>query len=161
MSVLIFPTVHGESVAGKSFTLPYGLEGEFNVLLLAYEPAHQLLLQSWMPTLSLLQKQYPRLSFYQVAVLEDYDAAQREMIDLSMQQGILDPRLREIVITLYLDKAPFNALLDIESERTITLLLLDHAGHVLWRDSGMFNSAKLELLRAALVRAHRTDNEPS
>jgi hypothetical protein len=53
-------------------------------------------------------------------------------------------------VTLYLDKKPFRAALQIDSEATIHALLINKKGEVVWRAQGRFDASKLEALEAFL-----------
>jgi hypothetical protein len=158
---MIFPTVFGSNLSGQEYTVPYGLEGEFNVLLVAFEPSHQFQLQSWMPSLERLHDQYPRLWYYQLPTLWSYGDEQRSMIDAGMRRAITDPDAREIVITLYLDKTVFADLLGFTSEDVIYVLLVDREGEILWRTEGMCTVAKRDELEQTLHEIFAVDDATS
>lgn len=156
---MIFPTVQGRSVAGDSYIIPFELEGEFNLLLLAFEPSHQFLLNTWIGALDELKEKYPRFHFYELATLPNYNELERDLIDESMQQAVIDPKLREIVISIYVDKFRFEELLQIPNELTIYALLVDHSGNILWRSQGRMTSEKIDALRTKLDETFKLDNE--
>lgn len=144
---MFFPNVSGSNLAGRAFYLPFDLDGEYNLVMLAFEPGHQLLMASWLPTFELLTKLYNNVNHYELPTLWDYNEAQRALIDNGMRRMILDPAMRERVVTLYVDKAHFAELLELPDEDTIYVFLIDHEGEIHFRAEG---SATQES-RAALV----------
>jgi predicted transcriptional regulator len=67
-----------------------------------------------------------------------------------MHAGISDCAAREATNTLYLDKRVFPAALQLPSEDTICALLVDRAGHVLWRAEGVITEEKEQALQRTL-----------
>ncbi|HVO42532.1 MAG TPA: hypothetical protein VMT34_07910 [Aggregatilineales bacterium] len=133
---MFFPTVTGSNLEDREFVLPYGLDGEYNVLMLAFEPTHQSALRSWLPTLDHLAEEYTDFRYYEVAVLWDLPPLQRLFVDNGMRRAIQDEDLRARVITVYVDKAAFCNTLDLTDEERIYVLLIDREGQVLWRTDG-------------------------
>lgn len=74
----------------------------------------------------------------------------RFMIDGGMRAGIQNKRIRERTITLYINKRKFRNKLDIPTERTISLFLINREGDILWRGQGEFSSNKAEELEKVL-----------
>jgi predicted transcriptional regulator len=72
-------------------------------------------------------------------------------INEGMRAGIPNPVTREKTITLYIDKAAFRKALDIPSEETIWVLVVDRQGNVLWRTEGVYSQAKEEALLSAIL----------
>lgn len=156
---MIFPTVQGTNVAGESYIIPFELEGEFNLLLLGFEPSHQYLLNTWVSALDSLESKYPRFRYYELATLPNYDEHERELIEASMQQAVLEPRMREIIISVFVDKVRFAELLQLPNELTIYVLLVDHSGNVIWRSQGRMTTEKISALRMKLDETFKLDNE--
>lgn len=148
--MMLFPKITGQNLHGKAFALPYGLEGEFNLLVLAFHPSQQIQVQSWQPSLRSLCSHYPTLRYYELPVLAEYDHQSRVFITMSMRQQITDPDHRHIVIALYVDKDAFAQRLDLPDENSIYTLLVEREGEVLWRESGFHTSHKSDRLRAHL-----------
>ena len=148
--MMMFPRVNGQNLHGKVFTLPFGLEGEFNLLVLAFHLAQQIQVQSWQPSLRSLCSQYETLCHYEVPVLADYDHQSRVFITMNMRQQITDPDQRHSVIMLYLDKSRFRHMLDLPDENSIYVLLVEREGEIVWRGEGFHTAAKSDDLRAAL-----------
>jgi hypothetical protein len=151
---MIFPTVCGENLTGRQFVVPYTLEGEYNLVMVAFEPAQQFLLRTWLPVLSQIAEQQSSFRFYELPTLGNLTEDQRIFIDHGMRRSISDPDIREIVITLYVDKIAFCKALDIRTENTIHLFLIDHEGEVLWRCEGIATQYKKEDLLRGIQRIY-------
>lgn len=46
--MMIFPTVSGTTLDGRRITLPTGLEGEYNLLVIAFQQRQRLQVDMWM-----------------------------------------------------------------------------------------------------------------
>ena len=136
-----FPEVTGSNLEQRRFTLPGDLEGDLNLLFLAFWQRHQALVDSWMPLADRLQEQRQDLMAYELPVIQSRSRLSQWFIDGGMRAGIPDRRVREHTITLYLDKPPFLDALDISDDRTIQVLVVDRSGRVVWRTAGAWNPA--------------------
>jgi len=141
-----FPTVTGSNLERRSFTLPYDLEGEVNLVILAFWRDHQSLVDTWMPLARRLQSRHSALVAYELPVIETRSRLSQWFIDNGMRSGIPDRTIREHTITLYIDKVEFLASLDIEDDSTIHTLLIDRAGCILWHSDGPLDPTKEEAL---------------
>jgi hypothetical protein len=133
---VFFPHVTGSNLERRRFALPGDLQGDLNLLFLAFWQRHQALVDSWMPSVTRLQTRFDELVAYELPVIQSRSKLSQWFIDSGMRAGIPDRRVREHTITLYLDKAPFLASLDISDDRTIQILAVDREGKVVWRTSG-------------------------
>jgi hypothetical protein len=137
-----FPEVTGSNLERRRFTLPRDLEGDFNLLFLAFWQRHQALVDSWMPLANRLQDQHEDLVAYEIPVIQSRSKLSQWFIDSGMRAGIPDRRVREHTITLYLDKAPFLDSLAISDDHTIQVLVVDRSGRVVRRTSGAWDSER-------------------
>jgi hypothetical protein len=153
-----FPEVTGTNLERRRFVLPRDLDGEFNLLFLAFWQRHQSLVDSWMPLADRLQQQRDYLGAYELPVIQSRSKVSQWFIDSGMRAGIADRRVREHTITLYLDKQPFLDALEIADDRTIQVLLVDPTGAVVWRTEGAWGLAGEADLVAYLDNeiSHRT-----
>ena len=141
-----FPTVTGSNLERRSFTLPGDLEGELNLVILAFWRDHQMLVDTWMPLARRLQTRHSSLVAYELPVIESRSRISQWFIDSGMRSGIPDRATREHTITLYINKVEFLASLDIDDDSTIHTLLVDGVGRILWRSTGPLSPAKEEAL---------------
>jgi hypothetical protein len=152
-SMVVFPTVQGTNLEGKEYILPRDFEGRCNLLFVAFKREQQEMVDTWVPAARYLGSTYPELRYYELPTIKHLNAMTRWFINRGMRGGIPDPAARAATITLYIDKEPFRRALSIESEETITILLLDRAGHVLWRSEGPRTDETTRELNEAVRRA--------
>jgi hypothetical protein len=145
-----FPAVSGQDLLRRKVTLPAGLEGRLNLVLVAFQRWHQARIDSWLPAVAQLESRYPGLRHYELPVLSNMGLLSRTFINEGMRAGIPDPATRAGTITLYLDKPAFLQTLDLPGDDDIYLLLIDREGTVLWRASGGFTEDAAQSLEAAL-----------
>lgn len=146
-----FPDVTGSNLQGRRLHLPGDFAGEYNILLIAFQQHQQYDVNTWLPLLKRLRRQYPALHYYELPTIAELPRLRQVMLDMGMRLGIPDRNTRETTITLYLDKATFRRALEIPHEDAITVLLVDQAGRVLWRTLGGHNEAKGAALEASVA----------
>jgi hypothetical protein len=149
-STVIFPTVEGSNLEGTPYVLPRDLEGSCNLLFIAFLREQQEMVDTWLPAARYLMGVYPELRYYELPTIARLNPVTRWFIDRGMRGGISDPAARAATITLYIDKEPFRRALGIEGERTITVLLLDARGRVVWRTEGPRTDAVTQELNRAV-----------
>lgn len=128
----VFPTLHGESLSRRLFEIPGGLEGERNLVFVAFLQPQQRDVDAWMAALGDVEARYPGLCVYEVPLLRRYPHMYRRMIDGGMRAGIPDPETRDRTITVYTDRAEFLRSVGLPDERQIWVVLLDRPGAILW-----------------------------
>lgn len=133
------PRVKGSSLAGTAHLLPGTLQGELNLLLVAFRQSHQSDVDSWSPLTSRLEQEFPGFRAYEIPVIGRRYRWMAGFIDGGMRAAIPDQRVREATITLYVDKDWFRQSLDIAGEEDIVLVLADREGRILWRANGCFS----------------------
>ena len=144
------PAVSGSNLQRERLNLPEDLEGEWNLVLIAFQQWHQRQVDTWIPFVRRMEETYPAVRYYELPTIQRLNALARTFINEGMRAGIPDPVARERTITLYVDKGAFRAALDLPDEDNIYVLLLDRQGRVLWRAEGAFTPDKGESLAEAL-----------
>ncbi len=137
-----FPAVSGGSLSRKTVSIPEDLEGELNVLIVAFQRWQQGLIESWVPLLEQLEQTIPGVRYYELPTIQRLDPISRTFINEGMRAGIANSHARERTITLYLDKSGFRSALGLPDEDTIYVLLVDRKGQVLWRAEGALTQEK-------------------
>lgn len=145
-----FPTVNASNLSGREFTLPSGLEGDLNIVALAFQMWHQNEVDTWMPLLEQLERRLPVVRAYELPVLRSMNRFNQWMIDQGMRSGIPDSATRARTITLYLDKQRFRQALGLPDEDHIYLLLVNRDGRVHWQARGPYSAEKASSLLAAV-----------
>jgi hypothetical protein len=146
-----FPVISGQDLLRRSVVLPSGLEGQYNIVLVAFQRWHQGLIDSWLLPISKLEERYPGLRHYEVPVLPRMNLFSRTFINEGMRAGIPDPTVRAATVTLYVDRDAFMRRLELPGDHTIYTMLLDSQGNVLWRSSGVYSPQVGESLEAMLA----------
>lgn len=146
-----FPTVTGQDLLRRKVTVPTDLEGQLNLVLVAFQRWHQDLVESWLPAVTQLDARYSGLRHYELPVLRRMDLLSRTFINEGMRAGIPSPSIRAGTITLYLDKTDFLKSLDLAGDDDICVMLIDRKGTVLWRGSGAFTSDSAHSLDETLT----------
>jgi len=101
--------------------------------------------------LNILEDRYPKFRFYEIPTLSNGYKIMRFMIDGGMRAGIPDKRVRKRTITIYINKSKFKKQLNITSEDTIYLFLINKKGEIIWRSEGEFNPIKAKVLEDKLT----------
>lgn len=145
-----FPTVAGYNLLRRKLNLPQDLEGDLNLVLIAFQQWQQGQVDTWIPSAKELEQVYPQLRYYELPTIQQRNALAQTFINEGMRAGIPDPVARERTITLYLDKVAFRRALALPHEDDIYVLLLDRQGRVLWRAEGVFSPEKAQSLTQAI-----------
>lgn len=146
----IFPNVGGYNLNGERVQIPTQLKGDYNILLVPFQQWQQGLVNSWVPFLEHLMEKSDRFDFYELPTIRKMNIFFRRMIDGGMRGGIPSRDTRGRTITLYIDKAPFKEQLEIPTEDTLYLYLVDKNGTIFWRESGEISDEKATSLENAL-----------
>lgn len=158
---MIFPTVSGKTLDGKRVILPTGLEGEFNLLVIAFQQAQRLQVDVWMWQLRALSAQYSHVQAYELPTIQNLQILQCDYADSWTRRGVTDPVARHNTIPLYVDINDFNRALDIATVSTTYTMLIDREGEVLWRMAGGYDALKLRSLKKALDRVCKAQRQPA
>lgn len=137
-----FPQIRARSLTGQQYQLPGDLEGVLNVTVIAFRMWHQELVDEWFRFLEPLVAAAPDVRAYELPVLSNTYWLARPMIDGGMSAGIPSLAVRQRTLTIYTDVGRFTRALAIGSTGTITTLLLDRPGKILWRGMGRFDQAQ-------------------
>lgn len=147
----MFPRVHAANLERRNFVLPDDLEGERNLVLIAFQRDQQFEIDTWIPVARRQMQQYPDFRYYELPTISRRIPFARQWLDEAMRAGIPNRVAREATITLYLDKAAFRRALQLPREDTIYALVVDRMGHVLWRAEGPCTDVKAQSLERALA----------
>ena len=139
---ITFPKISSSNLEGQKFELPQDFKGTLNIVLIAFQREQQDLVDEWLLFLDDFARRNPDIAFYELPTLNISYILVRRVIDGGMQAGIPDKNARERTITLYLNKKAFRKELDIPDEKTITVLLINKKGDVIWRTQGRFTPEK-------------------
>jgi hypothetical protein len=154
-----FPAVTGSNLKRKKLNLPEDLEGQLNLVFIAFQQWQQTQVDTWLPFGRQIEENYPAVRYYELPTIQRFNVLARTFINEGMRAGIPDPVARERTITLYLDKNAFREALQLPDEDDIYVLLLDRRGRVLWQAEGAFTPEKGESLAAAVRGGRQNDDD--
>lgn len=149
----IFPKVTGMNLEAKEYNLPQDLEGDLNILLIAFKRRQQYDVNTWLESLGDYVAEEVNLELYEIPTLQEFNFVSRFNINNGMRYGIPSKASREHTITLYLDKESFRSRLSIENEDDIHCLLINRDGEILWRIEGLASQEKIKGLKDAIQKA--------
>lgn len=146
----MFPRVRAANLERRPFVLPDDLEGERNLVLIAFQREQQFDIDTWIPVAQRQMQRHRDVRYYELPTISRSVPLARWWLDEAMRAGIPDRVARANTITLYLDKPAFRRALQLPREDTIYALVVDRAGRVLWRTEGPCTAAKAQSLERAL-----------
>lgn len=152
-----FPEVSGANLLRQKISLPDDLQGELNILFIAFQQWHQAWVDSWVPTARQLEQVFPGLQFYELPVIWKMNRLSQTFINEGMRAGIPNQATRQKTITLYTDKEAFRQALDLPNEESIYVLVVDRQGDVLWRTEGAYSEEKGEALTKAIQKHYKVN----
>jgi hypothetical protein len=150
-SSTVFPSIEARNLNGRRIVLPAGFVGLRNIVIVAFRRWHQPLVDSWFPALDPLLAAYPDLRAYELPMIAGGYRLVRPFIDGGMAAAIADPAVRERTLTVYTDVDTVRAALQITDPETITILLVDLSGQIIWRSAGSYDAQKGAGLAQALA----------
>ncbi len=148
-----FPDVKGKNLDRETRSFPADFEGQFNLVFIAFQQWQQASINTWLPFAAAFEAERDDLIYYEFPTIQTMNPLFRTFINEGMRAGIPDPKARERTVTLYLDKEPFRATLNMPDEDRIYILLVHRDGTVLWKERGQFEAEKERSLRTALEQA--------
>jgi hypothetical protein len=131
-----FPEVEGRSLEDEVVTLPSGLEGELNLLAVAFHRTHQRDVDTWIPLFRRLEGEVEGLAGYEIPTISGGWKPVRKFIDGGMKAAIPDPLTRSRTVTVYGDVGRVTDALRLPDRDEIAVLLCNRAGEVLWITTG-------------------------
>jgi hypothetical protein len=137
---MYFPYIHGSNLNGRRFHLPRQFEGEWNLLLIAFQIWHQNDVNTWIPLAERLLHVYPNFQYYELPVVGVQSDANQARIDNGMRSGLPDWSTRARTITLYICREEFCKAVELSDDRRIYALLVNREGDIAWAAEGPLRS---------------------
>ncbi len=147
-----FPRISGETLTRQQMSLPEDLEGENNLVFVAFQRRHQDDVDHWLRELGDIETTFDGLALYEVPLLMRFPRFYRQWIDDGMRAGIPDPKTRSRTITVYTNRRHFLDAVGLPDESDIFVTLLDQEGRMVWTHVGSPTKDALGELTAILTR---------
>ena len=141
-----FPNVSGYNLMREEFEFPRDFEGTYNLVIIPFQQIQQRDVNTWIPAAQELELRFDDLIYYELPTIYKLPTISRTFINEGMRAGIPDQTARERTVTFYLDKEVFKQALEIDSEESIHLFLVNQEGNILWREIGLFSENKVQSL---------------
>ena len=145
-----FPEIVSENLEHKTVKLPRDFAGERNLVFIAFQREQQRDIDTWSPHLSEFIAADPTLEHYELPVIDRLNSLSRWFINSGMRRAIEDHGARARTISIYTDKKAFEAPLNIESELTIFVMVVDRTGKIMWRTEGPWSQNNSDSLTSFL-----------
>lgn len=145
----VFPQVTAYNLAKQKVTLPGGMAGKTDLLLISFAPEQQKDLRSWLEAGQALQHTNFQFHYYELPVEGRENFVFRWWETSSMRSDENDPESWPWIVPLFIERHAFMAALGIPNEKQVVALLADREGHILWRASGPMTPDKRASLMAA------------
>lgn len=143
-----FPAVAATSLDKHSFSLPADFAGQLNLVIVSFAREQQQQVDTWIQPAQQLETRYVRFRYYELPTMSRENLLYRWWFDSALRSNTTDPKLRRRILTVYVKKHKFRQSLKIANEKQIVALLVDRAGHVLWRaDGGYTKEHELSLVQ--------------
>ncbi len=130
-----FPTVEARSLDGRTLTLPTDLEGDLNLLAVAFHRHHQSDVDSWAGEFAAIECAHGVVT-YEVPTISGRWGPARRFIDGGMAAAIKDAKVRAHTLTVYGDTSRMTRGLDLPDRDQIAVVLCDQQGEVAWFGRG-------------------------
>jgi hypothetical protein len=144
-----FPSVTSWSLDKQKVTLPSGMEGQTDLLILSFAIEQKKDVDSWLPAAQALQHSDFQFRYYQLPVAERENFIFRWWETSSMRSDETDPVTWHWIVPLFVDRQKLLKDLDIPNDKQVVVLLVDRQGHILWRATGPVTDDKRTALMAA------------
>ena len=154
-AAVVFPQIRARNLEGLDVDLPDGFVGDRNIVAIAFQRNHQVLVDSWVPWFEEQAGTDPDLRFYELPTIGRIWAPVRNFIDGGMAAAIREPLILQRTLTIYGDVNRLTKPLGIEDRSTIALVLVDGSGHVRWRGGGGFDAGLAHELETMLAEDRR------
>ena len=150
-----FPTISAQALDKSPLIVPTQLAGRQNLLLLSWARDQTSQLDTWTAVAQALQHTHFDFRVYRMLVSMPENALYRWWDNASLRAQETDPELLHWDVPLYTDKVALRRALGISSdEHAVVAVLVDRAGHILWKAQGPSTAATRAGLLAAAQGSH-------
>lgn len=120
-----FPRIEARNLERREVLLPEAFDGERNVVMIAFQQRHQVLVDSWVPWLETIATSDPGFRFYEIPAIGRVWSPFRSLIDGGMAAAIREPVILRRTLTFYGDVSRLTKPLGIVDRNTIHVVAVD------------------------------------
>ena len=136
-----FPFLAARDLERTDRRLPDDLTGDWNLVVVAFRRQHQALVDQWVAWHGSVAPDRPGFECWEVPVIGALWSPARSFIDGGMAKAVREAHARQHTLTVYTNVAKAAYALDITDTATITVLLVDGRGRIVWRATGLPDDA--------------------
>ncbi len=144
-----FPALTVQNLNKQKVTLPGGMAGQTDLLLISFAPEQQKDVESWLEAAQALQHTNFQFHYYELPVEGRENFIFRWWDTSSLRSDQNDPQSWPWIVPLFVDRSKLSRELDIPNAKQVVALLVDRQGRILWRASGPMTPEKRAGLMAA------------
>ena len=145
-----FPPLTGYDLNKQKVTLPEGMAGKTDLLLISFAPEQQKDVDSWLPAAQALQHVNFQFHYYELPVEGRENFIFRWWDTSSLRSEQNDPQIWPWIVPLFVERGELTRELNVPNAKQVVALLVDRQGRILWRASGaMTPQLRTELMAAA------------
>lgn len=148
-SATALPKIAGESLAGRSVTLPDAVAGKVAVLVFGFTRASKTATSEWARKLYADLGKQSAIEIYQLAVLEDVPRLIRSFVISAIKSDIPENR-RDHFVPVLRGEAELKKLVSYGEADDAYLILLDRSGRIVRQRHGRFGEAAYTQFRGEI-----------
>lgn len=146
----MFPPLTAYDLNKQKVTLPGGMAGTTDLLLISFAPEQQKDVDSWLPAAQALQHMNFQFHYYELPVEGRENFIFRWWDTSSLRSEQNDPQMWPWIVPLFVDRGNLTRELKIPNAKQVVALLVDRQGRILWRASGPMTAQLRSELMAAV-----------
>lgn len=146
-----FPNIIGIDLMGRERQLTSSLEGEYNLLAVAFKREQQENVDTWIKAMPDIIGKNKQVNFYEIPLIYEINAPYRFWVNNGMRQGVKGDEARNRTITVYTDREKFLKLMNMKTDN-IYLLLIDKKGRIISKLEGDATKENINKIKLAIAR---------
>ncbi len=146
----IFPTIKANTLTKEKITIPEDLNGEVNIIILAFEQKAQRIIDTWA---NIILKEYEpqeNITYYEVPMISGWYLPMGSQIDNWMRGGIPE-EYHDNTATFYGNRQYIFEGLNIQDKSDCYLFVLDEKGVIHYRTAGGISPVKEKEFRKSVT----------
>lgn len=142
--------IQAETLSYRKVVLPQDLPGEKTLVLIVFARNQKPSIETWVQGLNLRSTKEP---WVELPIVDMNNTKKRFFINEGMRRGVSSESMRDKIITLYTDRAPFLKSMGLPFKTsTIYVVIVTRSGQVLASVEGDYTVEKAELLAKAFKK---------
>lgn len=146
-----FPNIQATSLDGAKMHLPRDFSGRLDLVVISFAREQQHQVDTWIPVAQQIQSAHPNFSYYELPTMAGENILYRWWFAAALRSDTADKKMRSRILIAYVNKHKFRASLHIANEKRPVAVLVDRAGKVFWRGTGVCTDRDKVELRSALT----------